>query len=172
VVSPGSLSGLIQVGGGELPPERGRGCVVAVLECQQPLLDLVKVGEVVRGQDLPLVVGCAAKLTDCCFGGGLLLAEARTRSLDLSGSVLRTLDATAAEIGGHLALDQCHAPSFSLDLAHITGNLSLDGAQLANPGKVALSAEQMTVEGCVSGREGFRAEGVVRLSLAPTSTED
>jgi hypothetical protein len=51
-VDPGDHLG--QVGGGELPFERGSGGVVAVLEGQQPFLDLGKAGEVVGGQDLAL----------------------------------------------------------------------------------------------------------------------
>jgi len=39
----------VQVGGGELPSEQLCCGVVAALEVGQPLLDLVEVGEVVRG---------------------------------------------------------------------------------------------------------------------------
>src|SRR6266545_5391269 len=45
---------VVQVGGGEAPVERHRGLLVAVLEAEQPLGHLAKVGEVVGGQDLAL----------------------------------------------------------------------------------------------------------------------
>jgi hypothetical protein len=45
------------------------------------------------------IVGCAAELTGCRFADGLLLGEARTHTLDFSGSVLETVDALAAKLG-------------------------------------------------------------------------
>ena len=131
------------------------GCVPGVR-----LKGAVVEGRVDAGQG---VVAYAAELTGCCFIGGVLLAEARTRTVDFSGSVLETLDATAAEIGGNLTLDRCQAQAISLGLAHITGNLSLDGAHLTNPGKDALYADLITVGGRVNCHDGFRVEGEVRL---------
>ena len=93
----------------------------------------------------------------------LLLGEARTRTLDFSGSVLEIVDATAAEIGGHLILDRCQARAISVELARITGRVSLNGAHLVNPGATALNAEGMTVDGDVFCQAGFRAEGEIRL---------
>jgi hypothetical protein len=46
--------------------------------------------------------------------------------------------------------------------AHISGQLALNDAKLANPG-TALSADGMTVNGGMFCRDGFRAEGEVRL---------
>lgn len=51
-------------------------------------------------------------------------------------------------------------------MAHIRGQLSLSGAHLANPGGDALAADDITVDGSMSCREGFRAEGTIRLTSA------
>ena len=109
------------------------------------------------------IVDCAAELTGCRFADGLLLGEARTHTLDFSGSVLEIVDATAAEIGGHLILDRCQARAISVELAHITGRVSLNGAHLVNPGANALNADGMTVDGGMFCQEGFQAEGEIRL---------
>ena len=109
------------------------------------------------------IVGCAAELTGCRFADMLLLGEARTRTLDFSGSVLEIVDATAAEIGGHLILDRCQARAISVELARITGRVSLNGAHLVNPGATALNADRMIVDGDVFCQAGFRAEGEIRL---------
>jgi hypothetical protein len=109
------------------------------------------------------VVGCPVELTDCRFADGLMLASARTRTIDLSGSVLEDFDSTAADIGGHMVLDRCHAESTSLEFAHIAGRLSLDGAHLANSHGNALNADLLVVDGGMSCTDKFRAEGEVRL---------
>ena len=108
------------------------------------------------------IINCPVEMTDCCFTGAVVLAEARTRTVDLSGSVLDTMNAAAAEIGGHLILQLCQATNVSLGLAHISGQLDLSGAKLVNPGGDALSADGITVDGNVFGI-GFEAEGAVRL---------
>jgi hypothetical protein len=109
------------------------------------------------------VVGCIAELMDCHFDDDFILIEARTRTVDLSGSVLMTLDATSAEISGSLALEGCQAQAIRSTLAHITGDFLLNGAHLANPGDAALSGDRMTVDGNMTCNEGFEAEGESRL---------
>lgn len=47
--------------------------------------------------------------------------------------------------------------------AHIGGELSFNGAHLANPGTTALTADQMTVDGNTFCEKGFQAEGEIRL---------
>ena len=47
--------------------------------------------------------------------------------------------------------------------AHISGQLGLTGAKLANPGRTALFADGITVDGGMFCQEGFQAEGEVRL---------
>jgi hypothetical protein len=116
-------------------------------------------------------VSCAAELTDCCFEAELVLAEARTKTIDLSGSVLVTLDAASAEIAGYLRLDRCQALAIKCNLAHITGNLSLHGANLANPGDIALDATGITVDGGMFCQRGFQAEGEISLLGAHISVQ-
>ena len=107
------------------------------------------------------IVGCAAELTGCRFASGVLLSEAHTHTLDFSRSVLETIDATAAEISGHLIFYRCQAQAIKVELAHISGRLVLDGAHLSNPGEDALYADGMTVDGDMFCKEGFKAEGKV-----------
>ena len=53
--------------------------------------------------------------------------------------------------------------------AHISGQLSLSGAKLANPGGAALGADRMTVDGGMFCQEKFQAEGEIRLLSAHIS---
>lgn len=112
------------------------------------------------------VASCAAELTDCRFDDEFVLTGARTRTVDLSGSVLTKTDATSAEISGSLVLDRCQAQAIISDYARIGGQMSLNGAHLANPGKNALSADQITVDGNTFFQKGFQAEGEISLLLA------
>ncbi len=105
------------------------------------------------------VVGYAAALRECRFDGALLLAEATTRTVDLSGSVLGLLDASAAAISGHLLVDQCRTGPIMLDGAHISGRWSLNGTSVT----VALFADRVTVDSGMFCRFGFHAEGESRL---------
>ena len=52
---------------------------------------------------------------------------------------------------------------------HISGQLDLTGAKLANPGGTALTADWLAVNSSMLGREGFQAEGEVRLAGAHIS---
>ena len=56
-----------------------------------------------------------------------------------------------------------------LDSGHVSGLLDLGGAQLINPGGVALFADGLTVDGVLACRAGFRAEGSVRFPEADVS---
>ena len=109
------------------------------------------------------IVTSAVEMRDCRFSGNLLLAEAQIRTVDLSGSVLEELDGSAAEFSGSLILQGCRVKTVGLDLAHISGQLDVSGAKLANPSGAALSANRMTVNGSMLCRKGFQAEGEIRL---------
>ena len=135
--------------------EQVAGCVAGLR-----MAGAVVVGTVdVRGG----VVGYAAVMTDCCLADGLVLAEATTRTVDLSGSILGDLDARLAVIGGHLVLDRCKGREIDLREARINGSVSLLSAHLANPGGDVLNADVMTVDGDMDCRQGFQAEGGVAL---------
>ena len=49
-----SLGQAVEVRAGELPLERGGDLLVAAAEREQPLVERVEIGEVVRGEDLAL----------------------------------------------------------------------------------------------------------------------
>lgn len=110
-------------------------------------------------------VDCAVEMTGCRLDT-LRLDEARTRTIDLSGSILEDIDASATEVGGNLILNRCRARTISLGIAHIVGRLSLSSATLANPGGRALNGDGLTVGGDMFCQGGFQAEGVVRLGGA------
>jgi hypothetical protein len=112
------------------------------------------------------VVGCVLEMKDCCCNSGIVLASAKTRTVDLSGSVLQRIDATSAVIDGDLVLDQARATAIAVDGAHVTGSVSLHGAHLANPGHTALAAPRMTVDGDLGCTGRFHAEGEVTLTSA------
>jgi len=84
-------------------------------------------------------------LVRCAIPEGIVLTDARTRRLDLSGSYTQRI----------------HADGLTVE-----GALVLSGAWLENPNGNALSADGMTVEGSVFLNEGFHATGEVRLLRA------
>ncbi|MFK4036338.1 hypothetical protein ACI2LC_11125 [Nonomuraea wenchangensis] len=102
-------------------------------------------------------------LQECRFDEPICLDEAAVRSVHLAGSTIPRLDANDAEIKGHLNLDRCRVQTVALTDVHITGQLSLNGARLTNPENDALNADRLVVEGSMFCREGFQAEGEVRL---------
>jgi len=107
-------------------------------------------------------VSCAVEMTDCHLAGELLLAEATTRTVDLSGSVLQSLDAQSALVDGDRLLDRCRTDQVHLLGARISGLLSLNGAHLTNPSGYALAADRLAV-GHDIYCQGFEAEGEIRL---------
>ena len=115
------------------------------------------------------VVECPVVMTDCVFDEGLILAAARTRTVDLAGSEVTTVDASGALIDGNLILAGCSAIALIVSGAHVSGLLDLSGAALRNPGDVALLADRLTVEGTMACKNGFRAEGAVRLDSSHVS---
>ncbi|MEV5557185.1 hypothetical protein AB0L44_26305 [Nonomuraea wenchangensis] len=102
-------------------------------------------------------------LQECRFDEPICLDEAAVRSVHLAGSTIPRLDANDAEIKGHLNLDRCRVQTVALTDVHITGQLSLNGARLTNLGNDALNADRLVVEGSMFCREGFQAEGEIRL---------
>jgi hypothetical protein len=84
-------------------------------------------------------------LQECWLGDGLDLSEALTRSLDLRS---------------------CYISSFSLAGAYVDGHINLIGAHLVNLNGPALNADGLTVTRDMVCREGFHAEGEIRLVAA------
>jgi hypothetical protein len=103
-------------------------------------------------------------LVRCAIPEGIVLTDARTRRLDLSGSCTQRIHADGLTVEGTLVLSSliCTGEVRLLG-ARIKGSLVCRGARLENPNGDALSAAGMTVEGGVFLDEGFHAIGEVRL---------
>ena len=110
-------------------------------------------------------VNVPVELTACVLKDGLLLPEARTRTINLSGSAFGIIDATSAQIAGNLILSRCHAEQINIASSHVTGRLNLEEAHLMNASSIALLAEGMTAEGGMFC-EGLNAKGQINLDGA------
>ncbi|WP_448601274.1 hypothetical protein [Thermoflexus hugenholtzii] len=103
-------------------------------------------------------------LIRCAIPEGILLTDARTRRIDLSGSYTQGLHADGLIVDGALILSGLICTGeVRLEGAHIKGQLCCTGARLENPNGDALSADGMTVEESVFLDEGFHATREVRL---------
>ena len=103
-------------------------------------------------------------LIRCAIPEGILLTDARTRRIELSGSHIRELHADGLTVDGDLVLSGLTCiGAVRLRGARIGGSLSCRGARLENPNGDALSADGMTVEGDVFLNQGFHATGAVWL---------
>src|SRR5581483_5016326 len=103
-------------------------------------------------------------LDECYFDEAPDLADSRTRTLRINRSSLPGLNATNARIDGQLSLNSTIVSGrLKLVLAHITGELTLNGTQLVNPDGWTLFAGGVTVDGGFFGRNGFESQGMLRL---------
>lgn len=91
---------------------------------------------------------CPLLLEECYFDEPVILNQAIAPAVQLAGCHVPTLTAVEARITRSLWLNAGFTANaeVSLDGAQIGGQLSIVGASLANPGKVALSGEELTVE--------------------------
>lgn len=130
------------------------------------------IGALVEGElDLRYAnIDFPVELASCDFASGIRIVGARIRALDLSGSILKSLDAELAEIAGNLILDRCHVRGkVTLRNAHIAGKLSLYHAEVSNKGGVVICADAMKVDGGAFLQGGFRSEGEIQLLSARIS---
>jgi hypothetical protein len=103
-------------------------------------------------------------LIRCAIPEGIVLTDARTRGIDLSGSYTQRIHADGLAVKGDLVLSGLICTGeVRLLRARIKGHLICRGARLENPNGDALSADGMTVEGSVFLDQGFHATGAVRL---------
>ena len=103
-------------------------------------------------------------LSRCAIPEGIVLTDARTRGIDLSGSYTQRIHADGLAVKGDLVLSGLICTGeVRLLRARIKGHLICRGARLENPNGDALSADGMTVEGSVFLDQGFHATGAVRL---------
>jgi hypothetical protein len=103
-------------------------------------------------------------LSRCAIPEGIVLTDARTRRIDLSGSYTQRIHADGLTVEGTLVLSGliC-AGAVRLVGARIGGQLRCTGARLENPNGNALFADGMTVERDVFLDQGFHAVGEVWL---------
>ncbi len=105
-------------------------------------------------------------LRRCQFGpSSILLANAETRGISLSGSACGGVFADGASITGSVFLDEGFKATGEVSLigAKIDGQLNCQGATLSNATGRALSADGVSITGGVFLTEGFKATGEVRL---------
>lgn len=151
------------------------GCVEWLLSDKQiqgkmPRRGLRIWGAKIRG-DLTLDHVCATfpiEFVACLLNGPINLAEARLKSLDLSGSQLCGLDASDAKFTSNVILSNGFKTDGMLSLmgAEIGGQLSCRDSRFLNPGGDAIMAEGIKVGGSVHLLDNVRTEGRVSLLWA------
>jgi len=105
-------------------------------------------------------------LIRCAIPEGILLTDARTRRIDLSGSYTQGLHADGLIVDGALILSGLICTGeVRLEGAHIQGQLSCRGARLENPNGDALRAERSTVEESVF-LDGLELNGGLNFQYA------
>ncbi|MBI3574299.1 MAG: hypothetical protein HY083_01350 [Gammaproteobacteria bacterium] len=104
-------------------------------------------------------------LVGCAIPDGIILVDARTRSLSFAGSRTgRIFSDRLKTAGGVFLTDGFHAEGeVRLLGADIGGNLECTGATFSNPKGDALNADGLKTAGSVFLRDGFHAEGEVCL---------
>jgi len=105
----------------------------------------------------------------CHFPGQIILRDARTHKVNLTGSRIDGLKGDRAQIAGELFMHQANNTPFHavgeirLLAADIRGNLTCRGGWFANPKGGALTCDGIKVSGDVVLDNGFFAKGEVRL---------
>ena len=101
----------------------------------------------------------------CAFSGDVLLQFAQLKGFYLFGCLIKSLNASGANIRGAVLLRDGFETEGEVNLmrATIGGDLDCTGVQLSNPKGTALSAEGTKVGGSVFLTNGFKAKGEVDL---------
>ncbi|MFB8138664.1 oxidoreductase [Streptomyces parvus] len=109
-------------------------------------------------------IGHLVWLKGCRLEQEVGLHSATTRTIRITGSHVPGVDAELARFEGHLDLNRSVMETGRLSLmnAHVTGELDLDGARIAAPGKWAVLAGGLVMGASVYGR-GFTTQGGIRL---------
>jgi hypothetical protein len=106
----------------------------------------------------------AVWLEQCYFDEPPHFADARTRTIRIVQSYLPGLNAQSARIDGQLDLSSTIVKGrLRLVMAHVTGELILNGSTLVNSDDWTLFAGGLTVDGGFFGRHGFESRGAMRL---------
>ena len=159
--------------GGEWPSKR---CIRAEI-LASCLLDLTQVPK----SGIPILRLAGARITgpldlggadlskaisfeQCYFDEPPNFADARTRTIRITQSYLPGFNALSAKIDGQLDLNKTIVKGrLRLVMAHITGELTLNGSTLINSDDWTLFAGGLTVDGGFFGRHGFESQGPMRL---------
>jgi hypothetical protein len=116
------------------------------------------------------VISHALVLEHCRFDEPVRLVEATTKTIRITHSWLPALNGTRLHTEGILNFYRSVIPGLlRLDRAHISGDLSLRGAQLGDGTDTALAAAGLTVDGDMECNQGFTAHGEVSLRGAQVS---
>jgi hypothetical protein len=100
----------------------------------------------------------------CYFDEPPNFSDARTRTIRIMQSYLPGFNALSAKIDGQLDLNKTIVKGrLRLVMAHVTGELTLNGSTLINSGDWTLFAGGLTVDGGFFGRRGFESQGPMRL---------
>jgi hypothetical protein len=101
----------------------------------------------------------------CCFASNIYLTHASLPTLNLGGSVTRSIHADGIHVAGNVFLRAGFLSKGRVELrdAQIGGTLLCDGAAFENPGSTALAADRVSVKGSVLLKAGFSAKGQVRF---------
>jgi len=90
--------------------------------------------------------------------------DARTRTIRIMRSYLSGFNAHNVKIDGQLDLNgTITSGRLRLVMAHVTGELTMNGSILKNPDDWTLFAGGLTVDGGFFGRHGFESHGSIRL---------
>ncbi|SDI42197.1 hypothetical protein [Nonomuraea jiangxiensis] len=112
-------------------------------------------------------IGCPVMFQGCAFDETPDLYQARTRFLSFSGSLLPGLTASNIQVEGNLRLTGCHVTGeVRLPSGRISGNLTLNGTRLHNPGGAAVYAEHLDVGSNLRAQDGFTSDGEIILTAA------
>jgi hypothetical protein len=131
--------------------------------CHARGVDLV--GAILRGRlDLDsATLLVPLRLRGSVFEEAIELADARTRTIDLSESTVRGLDANGAAIEGDLILGSLTSTAeIRLRRARVSGHLICSGATLENEQGYPLTGDSIEVEGAAFFL-GVRAKGEINL---------
>jgi hypothetical protein len=108
--------------------------------------------------------------TRCWFAQPPMLTGALVVELSLTGCCLPGLQAMLLDLRGDFtARSSTVTGEVQLRDARIGGVLDLTGARLSNPGRHALIADRVTVDGALIASGGFTVEGELRLVGAKVS---
>ncbi|HEY9370125.1 oxidoreductase [Streptomyces sp.] len=121
------------------------------------------------------LIGHPLWLEDCWFEERVDLFGASAQTITILGSRVPGIDAGSTRIEGRLDLRRCivdggpvsafhgRVTAVVLIHAHVTGEVLLSGAKITAPGGWAVSAGGLVPEGGVFFRDGFVAQGGIRM---------